>query len=138
MLRRPPISTRTDTLFPYATLFRSSARSECGPLSAEVIAQLRADADRWMSGDFGRDNEEAGMLSHGAAEEIERLMHVIDRDRYVVAAGIVELTNSIRGRRWICEGRGPYEWGDEEYQLEFGDRKSAVEGKEVVVGVEFG
>src|SRR3546814_5941348 len=24
MLRRPPISTRTDTLFPYTTLFRSS------------------------------------------------------------------------------------------------------------------
>src|SRR3546814_20584301 len=27
MIRRPPISTRTDTLFPYTTLFRSSARS---------------------------------------------------------------------------------------------------------------
>src|SRR3546814_1357752 len=25
MLRRPPISTRTDTLFPYTTLFRSTA-----------------------------------------------------------------------------------------------------------------
>src|SRR3546814_10562663 len=27
MIRRPPRSTRTDTLFPYATLFRSNARS---------------------------------------------------------------------------------------------------------------
>src|SRR3546814_7669476 len=27
MLRRPPRSTRTDTLFPYATLFRSYVRS---------------------------------------------------------------------------------------------------------------
>src|SRR3546814_1257273 len=27
MLRRPPRSTRTDTLFPYTTLFRSSIRS---------------------------------------------------------------------------------------------------------------
>src|SRR3546814_3670610 len=26
MIRRPPISTRTDTLFPYTTLFRSPAR----------------------------------------------------------------------------------------------------------------
>src|SRR3546814_7424651 len=25
MIRRPPISTRTDTLFPYTTLFRSNA-----------------------------------------------------------------------------------------------------------------
>src|SRR3546814_9214723 len=30
MIRRPPRSTRTDTLFPYTTLFRSScARSRC-------------------------------------------------------------------------------------------------------------
>src|SRR3546814_6513272 len=27
MIRRPPRSTRTDTLFPYTTLFRSDARS---------------------------------------------------------------------------------------------------------------
>src|SRR3546814_9884412 len=27
MIRRPPRSTRTDTLFPYATLFRSSANN---------------------------------------------------------------------------------------------------------------
>src|SRR3546814_2427457 len=27
MIRRPPRSTRTDTLFPYTTLFRSGARS---------------------------------------------------------------------------------------------------------------
>src|SRR3546814_19174231 len=26
MIRRPPISTRTDTLFPYTTLFRSASR----------------------------------------------------------------------------------------------------------------
>src|SRR3546814_20615860 len=30
MLRRPPRSTRTDTLFPYTTLFRSQAAFECG------------------------------------------------------------------------------------------------------------
>src|SRR3546814_14841618 len=28
MIRQPPRSTRTDTLFPYPTLFRSSARAE--------------------------------------------------------------------------------------------------------------
>src|SRR3546814_4637204 len=28
MIRRPPISTRTDTLFPYTTLFRSSFREQ--------------------------------------------------------------------------------------------------------------
>src|SRR3546814_7176259 len=29
MLRRPPISTRTDTLFPYTTLFRSRSPAAC-------------------------------------------------------------------------------------------------------------
>src|SRR3546814_10984107 len=29
MIRRPPRSTRTDTLFPYTTLFRSAHVSEC-------------------------------------------------------------------------------------------------------------
>src|SRR3546814_2081063 len=29
MIRRPPRSTRTDTLFPYTTLFRSRLRSLC-------------------------------------------------------------------------------------------------------------
>src|SRR3546814_1239498 len=34
MVRRPPRSTRTDTLFPYTTLFRSNAR----PLSKASLA----------------------------------------------------------------------------------------------------
>src|SRR3546814_14743968 len=32
MLRRPPISTRTDTLFPYTTLFRSAVAWRCRAL----------------------------------------------------------------------------------------------------------
>src|SRR3546814_2594020 len=32
LLRRPPRSTRTDTRFPYTTLFLSPARSSCGCL----------------------------------------------------------------------------------------------------------
>src|SRR3546814_4301145 len=31
MIRRPPRSTRTDTLFPYTTLFRSSGSGLCPP-----------------------------------------------------------------------------------------------------------
>src|SRR3546814_3096523 len=31
MIRRPPRSTRTDTLFPYTTLFRSPAQGQDGP-----------------------------------------------------------------------------------------------------------
>src|SRR3546814_10931492 len=38
MIRRTPRSTRTDTLFPYTTLFRSARRHEIGKLAAEAVA----------------------------------------------------------------------------------------------------
>src|SRR3546814_6664486 len=37
MRRRPPRSTRTDTLFPYTTLVRSTGR--CNPAGAEFLIQ---------------------------------------------------------------------------------------------------
>src|SRR3546814_15985475 len=47
MIRRPPRSTRTDTLFPYTTLFRSSShhsQADCAALrfSFFALATLRA------------------------------------------------------------------------------------------------
>src|SRR3546814_18875214 len=44
MIRRPPISTRTDTLFPYTTLFRST-RHAADPLSAVRIGALNGYAN---------------------------------------------------------------------------------------------
>src|SRR3546814_4284743 len=45
MLRLPPRSTRTDTLFPYTTLFRSSGTSS-NMNANEVIANLASRAGR--------------------------------------------------------------------------------------------
>src|SRR3546814_21035823 len=42
MIRRPPRSTRTDTLFPYTTLFRSRARGT-GPAAVRDDAGAAAD-----------------------------------------------------------------------------------------------
>jgi len=39
----------------------------------DIVDRLTDDANRWMSGDVGRDNEEAGMLSQEAADTITRL-----------------------------------------------------------------
>src|SRR3546814_1189016 len=39
MIRRPPRSTRTDTLLPYTTLFRSAVAATCGASGAEVEAR---------------------------------------------------------------------------------------------------
>src|SRR3546814_6408252 len=43
MLRRPPSSTRTDTLFPYTTLFRSNDELD------EVFDAYFADPDLWVA-----------------------------------------------------------------------------------------
>src|SRR3546814_18231275 len=45
MIRRPPRSTRTDTLFPYTTLFRSPDRSACARARA-IAAQYARSALR--------------------------------------------------------------------------------------------
>src|SRR3546814_19071549 len=39
MIRRPPRSTRTDTLFPYTTLFRS----DCGNVDEDILSAILAD-----------------------------------------------------------------------------------------------
>src|SRR3546814_18381950 len=48
MIRRPPRSTRTDTLFPYTTLFRSDRRREFGHLG--IFGRTRDAAARHGSG----------------------------------------------------------------------------------------
>src|SRR3546814_6483559 len=56
MIRRPPISTRTDTLFPYTTLFRSTGFAQEGAslcladLDADGLAEIcRADPREWRN-----------------------------------------------------------------------------------------
>src|SRR3546814_4611936 len=58
MIRRPPRSTRTDTLFPYTTLFRPARAALChGALSR--IAQGGGDAQR-ADADRAKDRPDAG------------------------------------------------------------------------------
>src|SRR3546814_15763527 len=64
MIRRPPRSTRTDTLFPYTTLFRSHfAIEQCGLEACFVIDQR-----------FLRDGGILRERSGGDARETSRLV----------------------------------------------------------------
>src|SRR3546814_2634260 len=79
MIRRPPRSTRTDTLFPYTTLFRSAAGMAGkaggrggGPAASEV-------PDRWADpgrqtpspGRGGRGRQDLPVHGHGAPSRSE-------------------------------------------------------------------
>src|SRR3546814_5305246 len=67
MIRRPPRSTRTDTLFPYTTLFRS----HCGtfPRSCEIRGPSSAPCRRWSS-------SSAHVRSEEHTSELQSLMRI--------------------------------------------------------------
>src|SRR3546814_4624514 len=63
MIRRPPRSTRTDTLFPYTTLFRSVSTPPTGsPTRAPDLATIE---EHW------RDESDAAFLYRVLAERSE-------------------------------------------------------------------
>src|SRR3546814_3287929 len=63
MRRRPPRSTRTDTLFPYTTLFRSPA--------VHADRQSRRARDVHLRGAVHRDRERGGDGSAGPLDRSE-------------------------------------------------------------------
>src|SRR3546814_10891844 len=70
MIRRPPRSTRTDTLFPYTTLFRSPGNAIDG----------EAGADRGDPGAVGLDHERpAAVLGDVKQRLATQQAHVADR-----------------------------------------------------------
>src|SRR3546814_5627414 len=85
MIRRPPISTRTDTLFPYTTLFRSVlAPGHQGerplPRRLQAVATAGVRPDRRCRRDRGRDRRQAGRRSEEHTSELQSLM----RNSYAV------------------------------------------------------
>src|SRR3546814_2399059 len=54
MIRRPPRSTRTDTLFPYTTLFRSGEYVMNRPLAGTALNPTKVDnsTDTWATIDW--------------------------------------------------------------------------------------
>src|SRR3546814_11680222 len=68
MIRRPPRSTRTDTLFPYTTLFRSACRRREMPRVADgsrsTHAQLNAMRRLWPNFD-GRRHDDGLVIWRG-------------------------------------------------------------------------
>src|SRR3546814_17091317 len=53
MIRRPPRSTRTDTLFPYTTLFRAVAEGRAGA-DRRLCPGFRPDAGQCRTGRRGK------------------------------------------------------------------------------------
>src|SRR3546814_3639837 len=101
MIRRPPRSTRTDTLFPYTTLFRSPA------LVAGEIPLLVVLAELLRQVLVGRDDHPAmavrARLVQGAANQVVcfvvRMRRRHQPERVAQRAAVGELALELRRRR---------------------------------------
>src|SRR3546814_13923545 len=92
MIRRPPRSTRTDTLFPYTTLFRSPlvaavAAKVAVDLAARLVIAVPADQDRdrigrlhRFVGDDAADSVGIGIAGAGAVTSATLLLLALGRD----------------------------------------------------------
>src|SRR3546814_3143020 len=76
MIRRPPRSTRTDTLFPYTTLFRSAR--------GEDFAAVLGDPDAVL--ELGGERAVAGHRGPAVGEHLDRIFagvdHRLDREEH--------------------------------------------------------
>src|SRR3546814_11491051 len=136
MIRRPPRSTRTDTLFPYTTLFRSddpgehrlpSARwsreedtlNRAGIDGRQPIVVLERHLDEFLS-----TRDDVGE----STEVVEGLLALASRRLEAFDDGLVELTEVDEPDRVLVEDRTDTAR----------DRKSVVSGRSVYVRVELG
>src|SRR3546814_9119138 len=70
MIRRPPISTRTDTLFPYTTLFRSNRQTQL-PRYASALREIAARVDQPPdANELGQWSDQYGALWSASLEPL--------------------------------------------------------------------
>src|SRR3546814_3198140 len=78
MIQRPPRSTRTDTLFPYTTLFRSHQSTVCtaGKPTASRTAFTNGKSRGWTWGQRPRANIFSASRSEEHTSELQSLMRI--------------------------------------------------------------
>src|SRR3546814_2628573 len=77
MIRRPPRSTRTDTLFPYTTLFRSVVPRHLPAHHADAVLRRAHALHRAQQGNPARRvRERAGVRSEEHTSELQSLMRI--------------------------------------------------------------
>src|SRR3546814_298208 len=102
MIRRPPRSTRTDTLFPYTTLFRSQADKED---VASALSKGYGDACTWSKNEIGSGKiDVAGTCTQGAQKVELALAGTLDTKKSDVLV--------------TSKGKSPMGGGDMEMQMQ--------------------
>src|SRR3546814_15187631 len=97
MIRRPPRSTRTDTLFPYTTLFRSSAERSAAGCSVRlnkepIIEYINSNITllKWMIANGYEDERTLGRRIK-AMEAWLANQQLLDPDAYAEYAALIKI-----------------------------------------------
>src|SRR3546814_9059783 len=90
MIRRPPRSTRTDTLFPYTTLFRSLDHLDLGLVADDLVALFdRADATDVQAHrgiELQRVAAAGGFRTLAGHHDADLVPQLVDEEHHAVAA----------------------------------------------------
>src|SRR3546814_18280581 len=116
MIRRPPKSTRPDTLFPYTTLFRSRLFL-FGAYEHQEACQSQDDGPTGA----GFPNQQTGI----SVDQFNAIREVLNRV-YGVDTGDLVTNRPFTNNRYFV--RADLQINDD-HRLETTDRKSVVEGK---------
>src|SRR3546814_11324601 len=108
MIRRPPRSTRTDTLFPYTTLFRSPHRAQPSPVAEVADPRERQGKARQMNAGKG-GVDVLGMMTLHLAAAAQGQVQVLRRDPARAGRAVAEVAPA------AGQGAGPGN-GSEETQ----------------------
>src|SRR3546814_5904389 len=87
MIRRPPISTRTDTLFPYTTLFRSWAKPFVRHVGSRRLDRVREFSDSVKPSSLAEEiqsAQQASAHSENRSEEHTSELQSLMRISYAV------------------------------------------------------
>src|SRR3546814_17562639 len=126
MIRRPPRSTRTDTLFPYTTLFRSMSQARLTEPALTALDSVGLEP---------RAHTRASDMAHGQQRQLELAMVLAGQPKLLLldepmagmsqaeSSQMTELLANLKGRYGI---------------VLVADRKRVVWGKSVSVRVDLG
>src|SRR3546814_16184285 len=81
MIRRPPRSTRPDTLFPYPTLFRSFEGEQSVPAYIEALLEQTAESLDGLQKTMARAEDGRTSANRNMQALVERLTHLADQMR---------------------------------------------------------
>src|SRR3546814_13467068 len=146
MIRRPPRSTRTDTLFPYTTLFRSRWRVRRVLRHDEIDEEDDRQRDAGEA-EYGVPAEQLGKSGRKeCGEHCTRIAHAGEAHRLALMLGRIPAAGEGEGDREAraseaedhAERECARETVDAEEPGRKQDRKSVVEGKRETVRVDRG